>query len=90
MAQVFEVKDVKCFVKIIEEDFDVHGVLQLCYKSIWLVGVILPLFLSGRFPMCASALSLISASHMIGNLIAIPFPYFFSNRADLCEQYYDP
>jgi hypothetical protein len=30
--------------------------LQLCYKSIWLVGVILPLLFSGRFPLYATTL----------------------------------
>ena len=56
--------------------------LQLCYKSIWLVGVILPLLLSGRFPLYATTLLLIFVTYIIGDLIAIPFSYVFSKQTD--------
>ena len=33
--------------------------LQLCYKLIWLIGVVLPLLLTGRFPLYATTLLII-------------------------------
>jgi hypothetical protein len=56
--------------------------LQLCYKVIWLAGVVLPLLFSGRFPLYATTLLLIYATYIIGDLIAIPFSYVFSKRTD--------
>jgi hypothetical protein len=56
--------------------------LQLCYKAIWLVGVVLPLLFSGRFPLYATTLLIIFATYIIGDLIAIPFSYVFSKRTD--------
>lgn len=56
--------------------------LQLCYKAIWLAGVILPLLLAGRFPLYATTLLLIFLTYIIGDLIAIPFSVVFSKRAD--------
>ena len=57
--------------------------LQLCYKLIWLVGVIMPLLVSGRFPMYATAVLMIFATYIVGDLIAIPFSYIFLNGSDL-------
>ncbi len=54
--------------------------LQLCYKTIWLAGVILPLLLSGRFPAYAIAMLVIMLSYIIGDLIAIPFSHVFLNE----------
>ncbi len=56
--------------------------LQLCYKSVWLLGVIIPLLVSGRFPLYAMSLLLIFVTYIIGDCIAIPFSYFFSKRTD--------
>jgi hypothetical protein len=56
--------------------------LQLCYKSIWLIGVVLPFLFSGRLPVYAITLLLIFATYIIGDLIAIPFSYVFSKRPD--------
>jgi hypothetical protein len=53
-------------------------VLQLCYKSIWLIGVVLPLLLSRTFPLYAILHTLIFISYIIGDLIAIPFRSVFS------------
>jgi hypothetical protein len=47
--------------------------LQLCYKSIWLIGVILPMLITGRFPPHAVLMVIIFATYIIGDLIAIPF-----------------
>jgi hypothetical protein len=54
--------------------------LQLCYKSIWFVGVILPLCLKGRFPSYAMPMAVLFATYVIGDLIAIPFPYVLSKK----------
>jgi hypothetical protein len=56
--------------------------LQLCYKSIWLVGVILPLLFSGRFPLYATTLLILFVTYIIGDLIAIPFSSVFSKRTE--------
>lgn len=54
--------------------------LQLCYKVIWLLAVILPLFLSGRFPPYATLLVITFTTYIVGDLIAIPFSHVFSER----------
>jgi hypothetical protein len=54
--------------------------LQLCYKSIWFVGVILPLLVTGRFPTYAVFAIVLFATFIVGDLIAIPFPYLFSKQ----------
>lgn len=55
-------------------------VLQLCYKVIWFVGVILPLLFSGLFPMYGISMVVIFAIFVIGDLIAIPFSYVFTKQ----------
>jgi len=54
--------------------------LQLCYKSIWFVGVILPLCVKGQFPLYALPMAIIFATYIVGDLIAIPFSYVLSGR----------
>jgi hypothetical protein len=54
--------------------------LQLCYKVIWFVGVILPLLFSGPFPMYGILFVVIFAIFVIGGLIAIPFFYVFAKQ----------
>jgi len=51
--------------------------LQLCYKAIWFVGVLLPQLLGGQLPLHAMILSLIFVTYVIGDLIAIPFGRLF-------------
>ncbi len=51
--------------------------LQLTYKAVWFVGVILPLLLAGKFPTYAILFTAIYVSYIIGDLIAIPFSYVF-------------
>ena len=53
-------------------------VMQLCYKSIWFIGVVLPLLVAGKFPLYAVLNVVFMGSYIIGDLIAIPFPYVFS------------
>ena len=56
--------------------------LQLSYKSIWFVGVIIPLLVTGKLQMYAIIYIIIFASYIIGDLIAIPFSYLFSKEND--------
>jgi len=53
-------------------------VLQLCYKSAWFIGVVLPLLVTGRFPNYALFTIVLFATFIVGDLIAIPFLYIFS------------
>jgi hypothetical protein len=54
--------------------------LQLSYKSIWFIAVVLPLLVAGRFPSYAILTVVIFATFIIGDLIAIPFPYIFAKE----------
>ncbi len=54
--------------------------LQLCYKVIWFVGVILPLLFVEPFPMHGISFVVIFAIFVIGDLIAIPFSYVFAKQ----------
>jgi hypothetical protein len=55
--------------------------LQLTYKSVWFIGVVFPLLISGQFPNYAILHVVIMASYIIGDLIAIPFSYLFSKQS---------
>ena len=55
--------------------------LQLCYKSIWFIGVALPLCVSGHFPSYAIPTVIIFATFIVGDLIAIPFSYIFAKES---------
>ena len=54
--------------------------LQLCYKAIWFIAVLLPRLLGGQFPIHAMVLALIFATYVIGDLIAIPFGRLFAKE----------
>ena len=56
-------------------------VLQLCYKSVWFLGVILPLLVTGRYPGYALVAVVLFATFIVGDLIAIPFSSIFSKQA---------
>ena len=56
--------------------------LQLTYKVVWFIGVILPLLIVGKFPPYATAYVLFFALYIIGDLIAIPFSYVFAKQSD--------
>ena len=51
--------------------------LQLCYKLIWFIGVLLPLLFANKFPSFAIPMTIIFITYIIGDLIAIPFSYIF-------------
>jgi hypothetical protein len=52
--------------------------LQLCYKVVWMISVVLPLLAAGVFPMYGVLHVVIFATYIIGDLIAIPFSYVFA------------
>jgi len=56
--------------------------LQLCYKSIWFIGVVLPLLITAHFPSYAIPTVIIFATYIIGDLIAIPFSYVFAKESN--------
>ena len=56
--------------------------LQLCYKVIWFIGVILPLLFVEPFPTHGISFVVIFAIFIIGDLIAIPFSYVFKKQTD--------
>jgi hypothetical protein len=55
--------------------------LQLCYKLIWFLAVLLPRLLGGQLPSHAMMLSLIFVTYVVGDLIAIPFSQLFAKEA---------
>ena len=54
--------------------------LQLSYKVVWFIGVIVPILITGDFPVYAILHVIIFASYIIGDLIAIPFSYLLSKK----------
>jgi hypothetical protein len=56
--------------------------LELSYKLIWFIGVILPLLFGGKFPTYAIMYVVIFATFIIGDMIAIPFSYVFAKQSD--------
>lgn len=54
--------------------------LQLFYKSIWFIGVLLPLIVTNKFPSFAIPMTIIFATYIIGDLIAIPFSYLLGKE----------
>jgi len=57
--------------------------MQLCYKLVWLIGVLVPLLVTARFPSYAIPTVIIFATFIVGDLIAIPFPYVFTEESNL-------
>jgi len=55
--------------------------LQLCYKSMVCIFVILPLSIVGNFPNYAILYVVIFPTYIIGDLIAIPFSYVFTKES---------
>jgi len=56
--------------------------LQLCYKVVWFIGVILPILFAGKFPNYALIYVVVFATYIVGDLIAIPFSYVFAKQSD--------
>ncbi len=56
--------------------------LQLFYKSIWFIGVVLPLLVTAHFPSYAVPTVVIFATFIIGDLVAIPFSHVLAKESD--------
>ena len=56
--------------------------LQLGYKVIWFIGVVLPVLVAGKFPAYAILFVVVFVTFIIGDLIAIPFSYVFAKQSD--------
>ncbi len=55
--------------------------LQLFYKSIWFVGVVLPSLVAGQYPNYGIPMAILFATIIVGDLIAIPFRYLFAKQS---------
>jgi hypothetical protein len=55
--------------------------LQLFYKLIWFTVVLLPFSLTKELPSYVILFAVIFATYIIGDLIAIPFSYFFGKKS---------
>jgi len=56
--------------------------LQLSYKVVWFIGVLLPVLIAGRFQVYMIAYAVFFAVYIMGDLIAIPFSYVFAKQSD--------
>ncbi len=54
---------------------------QLFYKTIWFAAVLVPFLLANELQMYIIVFIVIFAFYIIGDLIAIPFPYIFSKKS---------
>jgi hypothetical protein len=52
--------------------------MELAYKAVWLLGVVVPLGLRGEFPRSGVVQVVIFVTFIVGDLVAIPFRYLFS------------
>jgi hypothetical protein len=52
--------------------------LQLTYKVIWFIAIIIPLSIAGHLPSYAIGTCILFATFVVGDLIAIPFRYLFA------------
>jgi len=75
ILSIFGLRDPLKFIPIL--------MLQLSYKTIWLIVVILPLLVSGRLPMYTISIIIIFVTYVIGDLIAIPFSHIFTKRSEV-------
>jgi hypothetical protein len=55
---------------------------ELAYKSIWLLGVALPLGITGRFPASELPTVVIFVVFVIAELIGIPFHYILARQPE--------
>jgi len=60
--------------------------MQLFYKSIWVIGVIVPLWIQGNLSPSDIPTIVVMLTYIIGDLIAIPFPYFFSKNTVIASE----
>ena len=55
--------------------------LQLIYKSVWLVAVFLPMLISGTPPVYAWLFATIFVSYIVGDCIAVPFRHLLARES---------
>ena len=70
VLSVFGLRDPLKFVPVL--------LMQFCYKSIWIIGVVLPMLFKGNLSANDVMFVAVMSTYIIGDLIAIPFPYVFS------------
>jgi hypothetical protein len=56
--------------------------LQLCYKSIWFIVILLPAWVAGQFPGYGTLIAIIFATYIVGDLVAIPFSTVFAKPSE--------
>jgi hypothetical protein len=56
--------------------------LQISYKVIWFIAVVLPILIAGKFPAYGIGYVVSFGIYIIGDLIAIPFSYVFSKEKE--------
>jgi len=56
--------------------------LQLSYKAVWFIGVLIPVLIAGKFQVYMIAYVVFFAVYIMGDLIAIPFSYVFAKQSD--------
>ncbi|MGD0753956.1 MAG: hypothetical protein ABR927_02755 [Bacteroidales bacterium] len=54
--------------------------LQMTYKIIWFIGVILPTVFTGQLHWYAFIFIMVFATYIIGDMIAIPFKYLLKKQ----------
>ena len=54
--------------------------VQLSYKVIWFIGVILPVMIAEGLQFHAIVMVIIFATYVVGDLFAIPFDYVFAKK----------
>jgi len=56
--------------------------MQLCYKVIWVIAVVIPLLIIGQFPSYAILHVVIFATFIIGDIIVLPFSDLISKKSE--------
>jgi hypothetical protein len=55
--------------------------LQLCYKTVWFIAIVLPMLVAGKFPAYGIFTAIFWLTYIVGDLIAIPFGYLFTRQS---------
>ena len=56
--------------------------IQVLYKTLFLVGLVLPIAVTAMIPGYSVPIVVLFALFVIGDMIAIPFPYLFSKSVE--------
>jgi hypothetical protein len=56
--------------------------LQLSYKVIWFIGVVLPMLITSQFKLYGLLYVVIYATYIVVDLVAIPFAYVFAKESN--------